>query len=113
MVEIGSSILVRRGSRRVGTPPRFALSDNEDATCKSSAGSSSEMAYPRVEDLSEGRGNAWPEDENEPFEEYEGSDRTDPIDPLLRVAPNVLIVGGGELALKVLVVVSIELRRDG
>jgi hypothetical protein len=68
------------------------------------------MAYPSVEDLSGVRGNAWHWEDNEPLEEYEGSDRTDPIDPLLRVVPNIHVVAGGELALAMLEVVSIELR---
>jgi hypothetical protein len=46
------------------------------------------------------------------LEEYEGSDRIDPIDPLLRVVPNIQVVADGELALAVLELASIELRPD-
>jgi len=68
------------------------------------------MAYPSVESLSEARDSTWHSEDNEAFEEYAGSDRTDPIDPLLRVVPNVHGATGEELALAVLNVVSIEPR---
>ena len=62
-VEVGSSVWPRGGGRREGGSPLiFSLLDN-----KSSADSSSEIAYPRLEDRS-GRRRAWPcaEDEPEP-----------------------------------------------
>ena len=64
VVEVGSSVWPRGGGRRRegGSPLIFSLLDN-----KSSADSSSEIAYPRLEDRS-GRRRAWPcaEDEPEP-----------------------------------------------
>lgn len=90
---------------------RFSLSDNGDRTCEISVGSSSEIAYPSIEG-SGVRGNVWHWEDDEPLEEYEGSDRIDPIDPLLRVVPNIQVVADGELALAVLELASIELRPD-